>query len=90
MASIRAKHDKLDEVDLDEKAVSRAQRAAAGIARAAQKGEIPNSELRGASKEMAKMPAGELKKFAKTKEKGLPEKVKKGEFEVTKLIPKRC
>ena len=79
MASIRAKHDKLDEVDLDEKAVSRAQRAAAGIARAAQKGEIPKSELRGASKEMAKMPAGELKKFAKTKEKGLPEKVKKDE-----------
>jgi hypothetical protein len=79
MASIRAKHDKLDEVDLDEKAVSKAQRAAAGIARAAQKGEIPKSELRGASKEMARMPAGELKKFAKTKEKGLPQKVKKDE-----------
>jgi hypothetical protein len=57
-----------------EKAVSKAQRAAAGIAYAAKKGEIPKSELRGASKEMAKMPAGELKKFAKTKEKGLPEK----------------
>jgi hypothetical protein len=79
MASIRAKHDKLDEVDLDEKAVSRAQRAAAGIARAAQKGDIPKSELRGASKEMARMPAGELEKFAKTREKGLPEKVKKDE-----------
>ena len=79
MASIRAKHDKLDEVDLDEKAVSKAQRAAAGIARAAQKGEIPRSELRGASKEMARMPAGELEKFAKTKEKGLPQKVKKDE-----------
>ena len=79
MASIRAKHDKLDEVDLDEKAVSKAQRAAAGIARAAQKGEIPKSELRGASKEMARMPAGELEKFAKTREKGLPQKVKKDE-----------
>ena len=67
-----------DEI-MAEKAVSKAQRAAAGIARAAQKGEIPKSELRGASKEMAKMPAGELKKFAKTKEKGLPEKVKKDE-----------
>jgi hypothetical protein len=67
-----------DEI-MAEKAVSKAQRAAAGIARAAQKGEIPRSELRGASKEMAKMPAGELKKFAKTKEKGLPEKVKKDE-----------
>jgi hypothetical protein len=62
---------------LDEKAVSKAQRAAAGIAYAAKKGDVPKSELRGASKEMAKMPAGELKKFAKTKEKGLPEKKKK-------------
>jgi len=74
MAKIRASHDKLDEEDLEEKAVSKAQRAAAGIAYAARKGDIPKSELRGASKEMAKMPSGELKKFAKTKEKGLPEK----------------
>jgi hypothetical protein len=59
-----------------EKAVSVAQRRAAGIAHAAQKGEIPKKALRGASKEMAKMPKGELKKFAKTKEKDLPEKVK--------------
>jgi hypothetical protein len=59
-----------------EKAVSVAQRRAAGIAHAAQKGEIPKKELRGASKEMARMPQGELKKFAKTKETGLPEKVK--------------
>lgn len=57
-----------------EKAVSKAQRRAAGIAHAAKKGDIPKSELRGASKEMAKMKGGELKKFAKTKEKGLPEK----------------
>ena len=74
MARIRAQHDKLDEVDLEEKAVSKAQRRAAGIAHAAKKGEIPKSELRGASKEMAKMPGGELKKFAKTKEKNLPAK----------------
>jgi hypothetical protein len=59
-----------------EKAVSVAQRRAAGIAHAAQKGEIPKKELRGASKEMAKMPKGELHKFAATKEKGLPKKVK--------------
>ena len=64
-----------------EKAVSVAQRRAAGIAHAAQKGEIPKKELRGASKEMAKMPKGELKKFAKTKEKGLPEKVKEADAE---------
>jgi hypothetical protein len=64
-----------------EKAVSVAQRRAAGIAHAAQKGEIPKSELRGASKEMAKMPKGELKKFAKTKETGLPKKVKEADAE---------
>jgi hypothetical protein len=63
-----------DEELVAEKAVSKAQRAAAGIAYAAKKGDIPKSELRGASKERAKMPAGELKKFAKTKEKDLPEK----------------
>jgi outer membrane lipoprotein SlyB len=64
-----------------EKAVSRAQRAAAGIAYAAKKGDIPKSELRGASKEMADMPEKELRKFAKTKEKGLPEKVKEEDKE---------
>jgi hypothetical protein len=70
-----------DEELVAEKAVSRAQRAAAGIAYAAKKGDIPKSELRGASKEMAKMPSGELRKFAKTKEKGLPEKVKEEDKE---------
>jgi hypothetical protein len=74
LAKLRAKEGAGEE--LEEKAVSKAQRAAAGIAYAAKKGDIPKSELRGASKEMAKMPAGELKKFAKTKEKGLPEKKK--------------
>ena len=64
-----------DDQALDEKAVSQAQRRAAGIAHAAQKGEIPKSKLRGASKEMAKMPKGELHKFAVTKEKGLPKHV---------------
>jgi hypothetical protein len=67
-------HD--DEKVIAEKAVSKKQRRAAGIAHAAQKGEIPKKELRGASKEMSKMPGGELKKFAKTKETGLPEKAK--------------
>ena len=69
-----------DEI-MAEKAVSKAQRAAAGIAYAAKKGTLPKSELRGASKEMAKMATGELKKFAKTKEKGLPEKVKEADAE---------
>lgn len=68
---------------LDEKAVSVAQRKAAGIAHAAQKGDIPKSELRGASKEMSKMPKGELTKFAKTKEKGLPKKKEESVEETT-------
>jgi hypothetical protein len=80
---ISTQADQADEL-VAEKAVSQAQRKAAGIARAAQKGDIPKSELRGASKEMAKMPAGELKKFAKTKEKGLPEKVKEADAEEPK------
>ena len=74
-----AQHDD----QLNEKAVSVAQRRAAGIAHAAQKGEIPKSELRGASKEMAKMPKGELTKFAKTKEKGLPKKKEESVEETT-------
>jgi hypothetical protein len=69
--------ERAEEQPIAEKAVSVAQRRAAGIAHAAQKGEIPKKELRGASKEMARMPRGELKKFAKTKETGLPAKVKK-------------
>jgi hypothetical protein len=72
---------KVDREPMAEKAVSVAQRRAAGIAHAAQKGEIPKKELRGASKEMARMPKGELKKFAKTKETGLPEKVKEADTE---------
>jgi len=62
-------------ITMGERAVSKAQRRAAGIAHAAQKGEIPQSKLRGASKEMAKMAKGELHKFAATKEKGLPKHV---------------
>jgi len=73
-----------DNKEIAEKAVSKAQRKAAGIAYAAKKGEIPKKELRGASKEMAKMGGSELKKFAKTKEKGLPEKVKEADAEAPK------
>jgi hypothetical protein len=70
--------ERAEEQPIAEKAVSVAQRRAAGIAHAAQKGEIPKKELRSASKEMAKMPKGELKKFAKTKETGLPKKADEG------------
>ena len=81
LAKLRAKEGAGEE--LEEKAVSKAQRRAAGIAHAAKKGDIPKSELRGASKEMSKMAGGELKKFAKTKEKGLPAKKTKEVEETT-------
>jgi hypothetical protein len=77
---ISTQADQADDL-VAEKAVSQSQRKAAGIAYAARKGDIPKSELRGASKEMAKMPAGELKKFATTKEKDLPKKVKEADAE---------
>ena len=60
---------------VNEKAVSKAQQKFMGMVHAAQKGEKP------ASKEVAKvaksMPKKAAKDFAKTKHKGLPEKVKK-------------
>jgi hypothetical protein len=56
-----------------EKAVSKAQQQAAGIALAAKrKGETPSGK--GASAEMAKMSTKELEKFAGTKHKNLPAK----------------
>lgn len=58
---------------IGEKAVSKAQQKAAGIALAAKKaGKKPAGK--GASAEMAKMSTKELEKFARTKHKGLPEK----------------
>jgi Protein of unknwon function (DUF3008) len=56
------------ELKVDEKAVSKAQQQAAGIA-------LSGKDLKGASKEMAKMPKKELEKFAKTKTKDLPKHV---------------
>jgi len=58
---------------VDEKAVSKAQQRAAGIALAAKrKGETPPGK--GAAAEMAKMSTKELEKFAGTKHKNLPAK----------------
>jgi hypothetical protein len=58
---------------VSEKAESKAQQQAAGIALAAKRsGKDPKKGT--ASAEMAKMPAKELEKFAKTKHKGLPKK----------------
>ena len=61
-------------------AVSKSQQAAAGIAHAVEKGDLPQSKLRGASKQMFQgmHGTGELKKFAKTKTGGLPQHVKEG------------
>jgi hypothetical protein len=68
-----------DEEPVNEKAVSKKQQKFMGMVHAAQKGEKP------ASKEVAKvakeMPEKEAKKFAKTKHKGLPEKVKEQDTE---------
>jgi hypothetical protein len=63
-----------DDEQVNEKAVSKKQQKFMGMVHAAQKGEKP------ASKEVAKvakeMPKKEAEKFAKTKHKGLPDKVK--------------
>jgi hypothetical protein len=62
-----------ESIVLAEKAVSKAQQQAAGIALAAKKsGKKPAGK--GASAEMAKMSTKELEKFAGTKHKGLPKK----------------
>jgi hypothetical protein len=53
-------------------ATSKAQQAAAGIALAAKRGDIPKSKLRGASKAMSKMSSSSLGHFAKTKASKLP------------------
>ena len=62
---------------LQEKAVSKKQQQAMGAAYAARKGEIPPSELKGASKKMyGSMSKSELEDFASTKHKGLPTRKK--------------
>lgn len=59
-------------------AKSQAQQKAAGAALAAKRGDIKVKELVGASKEMYKsMSEKELKEFAETKHKDLPEHVEK-------------
>lgn len=56
-------------------AKSKAQQKAAGAALSAKRGDIPKSELKGASKGMVKsMTESELEELAETRRKGLPEK----------------
>jgi hypothetical protein len=55
-------------------AKSKAQQRAAGAALAAKRGEIPVSELVGASRQMYEsMTESQLEEFAETRRKGLPE-----------------
>jgi hypothetical protein len=59
-------------------AKSQAQQKAAGAALAAKRGEIPESKLRGASRQMEKsMTEKELDELASTKRRGKPEHVSK-------------
>ena len=63
-----------EEVELNEKSVSTSQQQAAGAALAAKRGEISPSELKGSSIQMYKsMTEKQLRDFAKTKHKGLPQ-----------------
>ena len=78
MAKIRARHDKMDEEELSEKAVSKQQQKFMGMAHAMQKGQ----RIKGASPELKKvartMKKGDVTDFAKTKHAGLPKRVKAG------------
>jgi hypothetical protein len=77
-ASMYESGPRVKESSITEKAVSKAQQQAAGIALAAKrKGEKPAGK--GASAEMAKMSTKDLEDFAATKHKGLPVKKKKDE-----------
>jgi DNA-binding protein Fis len=70
-------------------AKSKSQQQAAGAALAAKRGETSPSSLKGSSKEMYdSMSEDELRKFAKTKHKNLPKKVKK-ENRTMKITKKR-
>jgi len=75
---LNAEINEREAVQVTEKAESEAQQKAAGAALAAKRGEIPVSELVGASKEMYdSMSEKDLEDFAGTKHKGIP--AKKGE-----------
>jgi hypothetical protein len=67
-------------------AASKQQQKLMGIVRALQKGDMKPSQASGKAKEMAKsMKKGDVKDFASTKHKGLPKKVKKEDYDPTKM-----
>jgi len=83
-----ARDKKVKEEKVDEKAVSKAQQQAAGIALAAKKaGKKPPGK--GAAAAMAGMSKAELEKFAGTKHKGLPKHKKADESVEEELLPKQ-
>ena len=82
------KDKKTNEETVSEKAVSKAQQQAAGVALAAKKaGKTPPGK--GAAAQMAKMSTKELEKFAGTKHKGLPKHKKADEDVAEELLPKQ-
>ena len=65
---------------------SKQQQKLMGIVHALQKGDMKPSQASGKAKEMAKsMKKGDVKDFAATKHKGLPKKVKKEDYDPTKM-----
>jgi len=67
-------------------AASKQQQKLMGIVHALQKGDMKPSQASGKAKEMAKsMKKGDVKDFASTKHKGLPKKVKKEDYDPTKM-----
>lgn len=66
-----------EEKEIEEKAVSKAQQRFMGMVRAKQKGEMPDASPE-VSKAAASMSKKDVKDFAKTKHKGLPNKVDEG------------
>lgn len=67
-------------------AASKQQQKLMGIVHALQKGDIKPSQVSGKAKEMAKsMKKSDVKDFASTKHKGLPKKVKKEDYDPTKM-----
>ena len=72
--------------NISEKAASKQQQKLMGIVHALQKGDMKPSQASGKAKEMAKsMKKGDVKDFASTKHKGLPKKVKKEDYDPTKM-----
>ncbi|MFW6219426.1 MAG: DUF3008 family protein [bacterium] len=72
---------RLKEELVNEKAKSKSQQQAAGMALAAKRGNMDVEDLKGAAKQMYdSMSADELEDFAETKHKGLPDKVKENEL----------